>query len=142
MKIGITLTEAPLIRSWLFCDDAKLMTSLASNNDLIFFCKKAEVDLIESFLVTSNKFDNFEVVGIDGLRETIFHKFLGFFLRYSEKSEGNLRLRCLLYERGKISKFGLIFRHCVNAVLSNSPRSVRLCDSYMGKFLTSITKIF
>lgn len=142
MKIGITLTEAPLIRSWLICDDAQLMSSLASRNYLVFFCKHTEVDLIKSFLTKSMKFNNFEVIGIDGIRETVFHKFLGFFLRYSEKSDGNLRLRSLLYERGRISKFGLLIRHFVNTLLSNSPVSVNFIRFLYGKIPNRQYKIF
>ena len=119
MSIIITLTEDPLVRSWLFADKGALISRIAQKQKVILACRKENLDDIRYFLdVYFANQELVSVVAIDKCEESVFHKFLGFLMRYSEKSDGNSRLRNLLYERKKITYIGLKFRDLINSLLS------------------------
>lgn len=119
-RLGITLTESPLIRSWLLCDNAKLFMELKKEFEIFIFCKEEQSHFIQRFL---EKFmpesDPVQVKIIGKLKESKIMSLIGFILRYSEKSQGNKRLRYLLFERGKISIYGLLGRNLIWLLFSH-----------------------
>jgi hypothetical protein len=115
----ITLTEDPLVRSWLFADKGALISRISEKQKVILVCRKENLGDVTNFL--NMYFINQElvsVVSLDKCDESKFHKLFGFLMRYSEKSDGNSRLRNLLYERKKITYIGLKFRNMINSLLS------------------------
>jgi len=115
----ITITEEPLVRSWLFADKGALISSIAQKQKVILVCRKNDLDNIQHFLnIHMVNGQLVKVVFLDKHTESVVHKFIGFLLRYSEKSEGNSRLRNLLYERKKITYFGLKTRNLINLLFS------------------------
>jgi hypothetical protein len=115
----ITLTEEPLVRSWLFADKGELISQIAQKQKVILVCNKSDLINIQKFLIVS-KIDPelVSVKSIEKYNDSVFHKFIGFLMRYSEKSDGNSRLRNLLYERKKITYIGLILRNLINILFS------------------------
>ncbi len=143
MSTIITLTEKPLIRSWLFTDKGMLISRIAKKQKVIIVCSRSDLGNIQKFLsVSAIDPELVSVKSIERYNESVFHKFIGFLMRYSEKSDGNSVLRNKVYERKKITYTGLITRNLINKLFSRSRVSAVLLRIVYGLLLNKYYKKF
>jgi hypothetical protein len=63
---------------------------------------------------------------LEVLKENTFQKILGFVMRYSEKSDGNLVLIRRMRDKNQLSLFGYLLRISVHNLLMNFPKLITL----------------
>jgi len=127
MTVGITLTDESVIRSWLLSDDGDLISEVSKFCEVVIFCKQSHKDLIANFiennLETSNRVT---VKPLEEFKENTFQKILGFVMRYSEKSDGNLVLIRRMKDKNQISGFDYLLRISVHNIMVNFPKLIIL----------------
>ncbi len=147
MSILITLTEDPLLRSWLYADKGKLLSKIASQKPIfILGSEKEEIRLKEFLNINKLDLSRIQLIIFKNKSLNFNQKFLGSILRWSQKSEGSKRLRYLFFEKGKFGFFGLLTRNLLANTIGSSRKLLQFVrwvygldiDSYYSKLIESI----
>ncbi len=112
----------------MFQDGGKFFQKLLNSYDVKVILSKETYEPAMKFLGTVSNFalKDIETFILDKHIPNVFERGLSFLLRYLESSGGNVRLRHLLYEQGKISGLGFLLRNTIARFGSRKGRIVTL----------------
>lgn len=133
--LAITLTEKPLLRSFLFYEKGRLIDAIAQEYQVKLLLSNDTHESALNFLSSKSQtvLDGVEAILVSRHSPNLFERFFSFLLRYMESSDGNLRLRHLLHEQGKIGKMGLLLRNSISFICSKNAKAIK-----MVRYLLSI----
>ena len=121
MTVLITLTEDPLLRSWLYADNGDLISKIARIKPVYILVSEKEEQKVNQFL-TENKLELSRIrIVPHGIKvENHYQRIIGFILRWSQKSDGSTRLRNLSYEKKLFNSLGLLLRRILAETVGSS----------------------
>jgi hypothetical protein len=141
MVMLITLTEKPLIRSWLYADEGELILKLSRHYKVYIICCYEDFVKITEFIAAKN-LDKYgmEVIKLTEFKESLFHKAFAFLLRWSNTSTAILRKRHIQYEQNKINILGLMLRHILGELFGRLGTIVRIFRGFYVRIPNSTYK--
>ena len=126
--VAITLTEIPLLRSFMFHEEGALIQAIADRYQVVLLLSNDTYESALTFLNSKGDTTLNQVIAILVTRHkaNTLERFFSFLLRYMEASDGNVRLRYLLHERGEIGFIGLFLRNLIANIFSKNATAINL----------------